>query len=112
MHTQLKLTSRPITVTGSLDLAALPTLRARLSGLPPGTRLTLNLSAVTVCDHRALGILFAAARRARRQGGGLHLVAPSDVVVKSLTATGLIRLLPVVADRTTDTPEPEIAKAA
>ncbi|WP_329116713.1 STAS domain-containing protein [Streptomyces sp. NBC_01465] len=112
MHAQLKLTTRPITVTGSLDLTALPALRARLSALTPGTRVTLDLSAVTACDHRALGILLAAARRARNRGGALELLTPSAPVLDALTATGLIRLLPVVADRTTDSPEPEIATAA
>jgi anti-sigma B factor antagonist len=112
VHAQLTLTSRPVTVAGSLDLTALPTLRARLSGLPPGTHLTLNLSGVTACNPRALGILIAALRRARHQGGDLQLVSPSAAVVESLTATGLIRLLRVGDDRTTDSPEPVIAKAA
>ncbi|GAA1363701.1 STAS domain-containing protein, partial [Streptomyces beijiangensis] len=112
MHAQLKLTSRPMTVAGSLDLTALPTLRARLSGLPPGTHLTLDLSGVTACDHRALGILIAALRRARYEGGDLQLVSPSATVVESLTATGLIRLLLVATEWTTDSPEPEIATAA
>ncbi|MFI1797201.1 STAS domain-containing protein [Streptomyces sp. NPDC020379] len=87
-----------VTVRGKLDLAGVPGLRERLLRVShtPGSRLILDLSGVTSCDALGLGLLVATARRARRAGGDLCLVAPRPAVVRALGASGLSRLLPTL----------------
>ncbi|GGX69922.1 STAS domain-containing protein [Streptomyces hiroshimensis] len=87
-----------LTVRGRLDLSGVPRLRERLLHVShsPGSRLVLDLSGVTSCDALGLGLLVAAARRARDSGGDLCLVAPRPAVARALKASGLSRLLPVL----------------
>lgn len=87
-----------VTVRGRLDLGGVSRLRERLLRVShgPGSRLFLDLSGVTSCDALGLGLLVATARRARRSGGDLCLVAPRPAVAQVLGASGLSRLLPVV----------------
>ncbi|MBH1933040.1 STAS domain-containing protein [Streptomyces sp. AV19] len=84
-------------VRGRLDLFGVPRLRERLLRVShsPESRLILDLSAVTSCDALGLGLLVAAARRARYSGGDLCLLAPCPAVAQALKASGLSRILPV-----------------
>ncbi|WP_424887418.1 STAS domain-containing protein [Streptomyces sp. XH2] len=87
-----------LTVRGILNLAGVPGLRERLLHVSPGpgSRLVLDLSGVTSCDALGLGMLVAAARRARSSGGDLCLVAPCPAVTQALKVSGLSRILPVL----------------
>ncbi|MFI6686351.1 STAS domain-containing protein [Streptomyces sp. NPDC050485] len=112
---------RAVVVTGSLGLTTVPDVRKRLLRAcdGPGIRLLLDLSGVTSCDTLGLGLLIAAARRARSLGSGLRLVAPSPAVVDALGTSGLIRFFRILPDieaatRTpaAGTPEPHFPEAA
>ncbi|WP_425543599.1 STAS domain-containing protein [Streptomyces luteireticuli] len=85
-------------VRGRLDLFGVPGLRERLLRVShsPGSRLVLDLSGVTSCDALGLGLLVAAARHARYSGGDLCLLAPCPAVARTLKASGLSRILPVL----------------
>ncbi|MGW1074995.1 STAS domain-containing protein [Streptomyces sp. NPDC002537] len=91
-----------VMVRGRLDLVGVSRLRERLLRVShgPGSRLVLDLSGVTSCDALGLGLFVATARRARRSGGALRLVAPRPAVVRALGASGLSRLLPVLPGST------------
>jgi anti-sigma B factor antagonist len=69
-----------IVVSGELDYAASPRLRARISAhIDGGTlHLVLDLSEVTFIDSTAIGVLVAAATRLRETGGGSLCVVCAD----------------------------------
>jgi anti-anti-sigma factor len=89
-----------VIVRGRLDLGTVAGLRGRLLRVShrPGSLLLVDLAGVVSCDVLGLGVLIAAARRARCHGSELRLVAPSPAVVKASRASGLSRVLPVLSD--------------
>ena len=92
-------TSHTIAVTGRLDVTTVPLLRTRIRSAidraGPRIDLDLDLSGVTYCNALGLGALVAAHRRARQDGGGLRVIAPSSAVTAALANSGLDRILTV-----------------
>nr|WP_260408581.1 STAS domain-containing protein [Planomonospora venezuelensis] len=77
-------------VSGEIDIATAPALRARLqNALTAGGRLLVDLSGVTFMDARGLSALVAVNNRARELGGAVHLVGVPAAVRRLLRLTGL-----------------------
>jgi anti-sigma B factor antagonist len=68
-------------------------LMAAISG--GDVHLAVDVSGVTFIDARGIGVLVAAANRARRAGGGLSLLAPSWQVRRLLDVFHLDAILPI-----------------
>jgi anti-anti-sigma factor len=60
-----------------------------------GTRLIVDLDAVTFCDSGGMSLLVDLHRRAAARGGRLHLARVGPPITAVLLATNLDRLLPV-----------------
>ena len=86
-----------VCVTGEVDLAAAPRLRAVLEpALPdPGGRLVVDLSETTFIDSSALGVLVRALKRLRHHGGDLVLRHPSRNARRVFQLTGLDLILTI-----------------
>jgi len=84
-----------VRVSGDLDLASVPQLRACLAEqLGQGhARLVLDLSRVTFCDSTALGVFVGAHRRATADGGGIEFRHPPAALRHLFTVSGLDRVL-------------------
>jgi anti-anti-sigma factor len=92
-----------VQVSGEVDLATVPALRDRLLKAiiqRPGGELAVDLDGVTVLDDTALGVLLAAAARARELGGELVLVCTDHRLLERLRLTRLDRAI-AVRSRTT-----------
>lgn len=85
---------RPV---GTLDAFSVSLLREVTSDLSPGTRLILDLSALSFLDSAGLGALIGAARKVNDTGGAANVVAPRDVVRQLLLDMGFERVAPVFA---------------
>ncbi len=101
-----------VTVRGELDLYTAPDLRARmLKAIADGaTAVVLDLRETTFMDSTALGVIIAAMKALRAQGGRLVLVNDSRSISKTLAITGLDELLAVertVADAVARTRGPD-----
>ncbi len=83
---------RPV---GTLDALSVSLFREVTADLASGTRLTLDLSALSFLDSAGLGALIGAARRVNDTGGRVHLVAPGEVVRRLLLDMGFERVAPV-----------------
>ncbi|MBS2965718.1 anti-sigma factor antagonist [Actinocrinis puniceicyclus] len=81
---------------GELDLFTAPVLREVLLGLTSGGRhfLAVEVSGLRFLDSSGLGVLVGATKRAVAGGGGLCLVAAPARMIKTLTITGLLRVMP------------------
>ncbi|GAA2002167.1 STAS domain-containing protein [Catenulispora subtropica] len=81
------------TVAGDVDLATAERLReAVTSEVRPGVRVDLDCSGVSFLDSAGVRVLLELNRTAREAGGGLVLVAPSEVVVRILDLAGVAGL--------------------
>ncbi len=87
-----------VTACGEVDVATAPVLRQALmkaSGAPDrdsgNHHVVVDLSGVTFLDACGLGVLLAAALRARRAGTDLILRNPSRLTVRLLEITALGR---------------------
>lgn len=87
-----------VTTCGEVDVATAPVLRealvkAQLRDEPHhwDRPVVVDLSGVTFLDASALGVLAAAATRARRVGGDIVLRDPTPTAVRLLEITGLLR---------------------
>lgn len=83
---------------GNLENLTVPQFRAALAGLPPGSRLVLDLEAVTFVDSAGLGALIGAIRRARENGGDAVVCRPRPSVNRVLQLVGLPRIVYVARD--------------
>jgi anti-sigma B factor antagonist len=83
-------------VVGDVDLATLPQLQTALERLD-GPEVAIDLRSVDWIDPICLGVLLAAALRARRRDGTLTVVAV-DAVAELLAEIGLDRLITVVGE--------------
>ncbi|MFD9571967.1 STAS domain-containing protein [Streptomyces sp. NPDC059982] len=83
-------------ITGELDIATAPHLRAQaLALIEQGHRhLILDLGAVTFCDSSGFNALVGILRCAKTVGGSLVLAAVPDRLARLLDLTGLSTLLP------------------
>jgi anti-anti-sigma factor len=86
-----------VVLDGEIDISACPAIRrfllAAISGEHP--HLAVDMSGVTFIDAAGVGVLVAAASRARQAGGGLSLLAPSWPVRRLLAVFPLDAILPI-----------------
>jgi len=82
-----------VTVTGELDLHTAPRLDDELSGLSErrAPKIIVDLADVPFIDSTALGVLVAAAKRSRTDGGLLILVTNDPRTLRVFEVTGLDR---------------------
>ncbi len=80
-----------VRLSGDVDLAGVPRLRAALVELDRRGHhcIELDLSLVDFLDSSGLGALLGALRRARAGGGDLHVVAAATPVTAVLGILGL-----------------------
>jgi len=81
---------------GRLNMPAAPKLRQQLHDLinDGNTRLVVDLAAVQSIDSAVLGALISGLTAAKKAGGDLRIVAPSQQVATVLELTRLTRVLP------------------
>ncbi len=84
-------------LSGSLDIATSPTVRATLleASARGDHRLIVDLTNVEFLDSTGLGALIGAQRRAREVGGELRLVVKEGQIVRLLRITGLLKIFAV-----------------
>lgn len=83
-----------VSIDGTLDLDAAPTLRESLHSAIQngGTNLVVDLVGVNAIDSTALGALISGLKAARKNGGNLRIASPGDKVQTMLELTGLDRV--------------------
>lgn len=84
-------------LTGSLDLATSPAVRATLTDASErgDHRLIVDLHKVDFLDSTGLGALIGAQRRAREFEGEVRLVAKEGQILRLLRITGLLKVFAV-----------------
>jgi anti-sigma B factor antagonist len=84
-------------LTGSLDIATSPTVRAALTSASErgSHRLIVDLTGVEFLDSTGLGALIGAQRRAKEFGGEVRLVAKEGQILRLLRITGLLKVFAV-----------------
>jgi anti-sigma B factor antagonist len=85
-----------VVLGGEIDFSTCPGIRRCLMAAISGgnVHLAVDMSGVTFIDAAGIGVLVAAANRAREAGGGLSLVAPSRQVQRLLDVFHLDAILP------------------
>jgi anti-anti-sigma factor len=88
--------SAAVVLDGEMDIATCPAIRRFLMAAISGgdVQLAVDMSGVTFIDASGIGVLVAAANRARQAGGGLSLLAPSPQVRRLLDVFHLDTILP------------------
>ena len=88
--------SATVVLDGEIDIATAPAIRRFLMAAISGgdVHLAVDLSGVTFIGAAGIGVLVAAANRAREAGGGLSLLAPSWQVPWLLEVFHLGTILP------------------
>lgn len=99
-----------LTVTGEIDMATVPQLRAAVETPLNRTdpHLILDLTGVSFCDSTGLGLLVATRRRLPA-GAPLRLVGVQPLVARVFQLTGLTAVFPMfgtVSDAMAGSPEP------
>lgn len=86
-------------LTGSLDIATSPTVRAALveASERGDHRLIVDLSKVDFLDSTGLGAMIGAQRRAKEFDGDVRLVAKEGQILRLLRITGLMKVFAVYA---------------
>ncbi len=89
--------SAAVVLDGEIDISTCPAVRRLLMAAVSGgnVHLAVNMSGVTFIDAGGIGVLVAAANRARQAGGGLSLLAPSPQVRRLLDVFHLDAILPI-----------------
>jgi anti-sigma B factor antagonist len=84
-------------LTGSLDIATSPTVRAALSSASErgSHRLVVDLTNVDFLDSTGLGALIGGQRRAKEFHGEVRLVAKEGQILRLLRITGLLKVFAV-----------------
>jgi anti-sigma B factor antagonist len=90
------LPSATVVLDGEIDIATAPAIRRCLMAAISGgdARLAVDMSGVTFIGAAGIGVLVAAANRAREAGGSLSLLAPSPQVRWLLDVLHLDGILP------------------
>jgi anti-sigma B factor antagonist len=88
--------SATVVLDGEIDIATAPAIRRLLMAAISGgdVHLTVDMSGVTFLGAAGLGVLVAAATRARQAGGSLSLLTPSPPVQRLLDVLHLDAILP------------------
>ena len=88
--------SATVVLDGEIDIATAPAIRRFLMAAISGgnVQLAVDMSGVTFIGAAGIGVLVAAANRAREAGGGLSLLAPSRQVRRLLDILYLDAILP------------------
>ena len=88
--------SATVVLDGEIDIATCPPIRRSLMAAISGgdVHLAVNMSGVTFIGAAGIGVLVAAANRAREAGGSLSLLAPSRQVRRLLDVFHLDAILP------------------
>jgi anti-sigma B factor antagonist len=99
--------SATVALDGEIDISSCPAIRRFLMAAISGgnVHLAVDMSGVTFIDAAGIGVLVAAANRARVAGGGLSLLAPARQVRRLLGIVLLDPLRPLASDRTFASPE-------
>jgi anti-sigma B factor antagonist len=86
-------------LTGSLDIATSPTVRASLveASERGDHKLIVDLTKVDFLDSTGLGAIIGAQRRAKEFGGDVRLVVKEGQILRLLRITGLLKVLSVYA---------------
>jgi anti-sigma B factor antagonist len=88
--------SATVVLDGEIDIATCPAIRRFLMAAISGghVQLAVDVSGVTFIGAAGIGVLVAAANRAREAGGGLVLLTPSPQVRRLLDVFHLDAILP------------------
>jgi anti-sigma B factor antagonist len=86
-------------ISGSLDIATSPTVRAALTEASErgDHRLIVDLTNVEFLDSTGLGALIGAQRRAKEYAGEVRLVVKEGQILRLLRITGLLKVFAVFA---------------
>ncbi len=86
-------------LTGSLDIATSPTVRAALSSASErgDHKLIVDLTRLEFLDSTGLGALIGGQRRAKEFDGEIRLVAKEGQILRLLRITGLLKVFAVYA---------------
>ena len=97
MTTILRAPPSTVVLDGEIDIATAPAIRRILLAAISGgnVHLAVDMSGVTFIGAAGIGVLVAAANRARQAGGGLSLLAPSPQVRRLLDVFHLDAVLPI-----------------
>ncbi len=89
-------------LSGSLDIATSPTVRASLldASARGDHRLIVDLTNVDFLDSTGLGALIGAQRRAKEFDGEVRLVVKEGQIVRLLRITGLLKIFAVYSRST------------
>jgi anti-sigma B factor antagonist len=84
-------------LSGSLDIATSPTVRAALTDASErgNHRLVVDLTNVEFLDSTGLGALIGAQRRAKEVDGDVRLVVKEGQILRLLRITGLLKVFNV-----------------
>ncbi len=84
-------------LSGSLDIATSPTVRASLTEASErgDHRLIVDLTSVDFLDSTGLGALIGAQRRAKEFDGEVRLVVKEGQILRLLRITGLLKVFAV-----------------
>jgi anti-sigma B factor antagonist len=84
-------------LTGSLDIATSPTVRATLTSASErgDHKLIVDLTKVDFLDSTGLGALIGGQRRAKEFDGEIRLVAKEGQILRLLRITGLLKVFAV-----------------
>jgi anti-sigma B factor antagonist len=98
--------SATVVLDGEIGIATCPAIRRCLVAAISGgnVHLSVDMSGVTFIDAAGIGVLAAAADRARAARGSLLLLAPSRQVHRLLDILLLDPLRPLASDRTVASP--------
>ncbi|MBV2364932.1 STAS domain-containing protein [Streptomonospora nanhaiensis] len=91
-----------VSPAGELDAVTSPGLADVLNdilGDPDSCRgVVIDLSQVTFCDSRCIGVLVSSYRQARDNGMGLALSAPQRAVLRLFMIAGIDQVIPIEED--------------
>jgi anti-sigma B factor antagonist len=88
-----------VTAPEEVDIANAALLQKALAeAAGPGHALVVvDMSRTRFCDSSGLNTLVAADRRARAEGGEVHLVVTGESVIRIVELTGVDRVVPIYA---------------
>jgi len=97
IHVHVSAGMQVFELTGSLDIATAPTVRAALleASERGDHRLIVDLTKVEFLDSTGLGALIGGQRRAKEFGGDVRLVATEGQILRLLRITGLLKVFSV-----------------